>query len=364
MKIGIYSDTHISRTSSILPTYENESEYTTRLNMCKNSLNWAYKEFEKRNVNLVINTGDTFNSHNISSDEMSTYVEFIKSSFNPYDAWTPELDITIIGNHDKFNDKFNSLDLLKLTDYTHLVQDYYYCDRENIDVYAISFYDANEFCNKILEMLEKYPKQHDKAILFMHGDINGSCLTGIKRIENHIPTDFLTQYFDIIFNGHIHCHELIYNKNNKKIYNIGSLTSHSFADSNNHIPACWIYDTELDELTRVDNPYAILFKTYDISTEEAIVTMKDNISKNVNFHILKLKMPYSLKEYAENIINSLSNVLKYKFIFTYNNEIIDEKENNKEKIILTSNDIKDEFIEFLSQRDDLKDNLDKYISII
>ena len=49
MKIGIYSDVHISRTSSIMPLYLNEnSKYTLRLQNCINSMNEMYQTFENK----------------------------------------------------------------------------------------------------------------------------------------------------------------------------------------------------------------------------------------------------------------------------------------------------------------------------
>ena len=82
MKIGIYSDVHISRTSSILPLYLNDqSKYTLRLENCINSMNDMYQTFEDRNVDVIINCGDTFNSHTISADEMSAYLDIIHKPF-------------------------------------------------------------------------------------------------------------------------------------------------------------------------------------------------------------------------------------------------------------------------------------------
>lgn len=360
--IGIYSDVHISHNSSIIPTYMNDTDYTTRLKMCKDSIIWAYKEFEKRNVNLVVNCGDTFNSHTITSDELSTYVDVINKIYKPYDTWGPTLDITLLGNHDKFNDKFSSIDMIRLTNYSHLVQDYYYCFMDDIDMYFISFYNSDEFINKISEMLKKYPRLCSKSILFMHGDINGSTLSGMKKIENHISKNVLTNDFDIIINGHIHCHEMIFNQDNKQIYNIGSLTTHSFADSNNHYGACYVLDTNTGNIEKIINPYQILFRTYNISSNKDKQNLSDYINYNSNLNmILKIKCPYEYKDSLDELLSKYKNILKYKYIFTY-----DKKENDDTLIINNkkSVDIKDEFITFLSNRIDLKANVEDYIKVL
>ena len=370
--IGIYSDVHISHNSSIMPTYNNDTDvYTTRLDMCKKSIEWAYSEFAKRKVDFVVNCGDMYDSHTISSDEMHTLVHSIENIYKPYEAlsWTPNLDITIPGNHDKFNNTFNSLEFLKLIGYTQLVDKYTYFNTMGLnifnswDCYAISFQDAKDFVNIVYEMLNKYPRVNSKAVLFMHGDINGSMLSGGKRITDHIGTDFLTDHFDLIINGHIHCHERIYNQNDKRIYNIGSLTSHSFADSNNHIPACYILNTETEEIEQISNPHAIVFKSYEIINDNDLNIMFNDITKSTNKIIVKIKCPIELKEKIENIIKDMSQIIKSKFVFTYNKEISNNFQTDEIEINI-KNDIKDEFVTFLSGRQDLKGNVDDYVSVI
>ena len=364
-KIGIYSDVHISRNSSILPMYINNNDiYTTRLNMCKDSIKWAYKQFEKENVEYVVNCGDTFNSHTLSSDELTTFNNVINEIYDPIDNWKSYLDITIVGNHDKFNNSFNSLNMLSLTHHSLLINNYIYFDFIGWDGYAISYFDSNEYVDKILEMLNKYPRKNKKAILFMHGDINGSTLYGDKKIENRISSEFLTKYFDVIINGHIHCHELIYNKNDKKIYNIGSLTSHSFADSNDHYPACWIFDTDTQELISYKNPHAILFRSYNIFSEEDKLFMINDLQHISNKIIVKIKCLLDMKNELENTLKLFPEIIKYKFIFKYNNEFKDNFIENNIDLHNSSLNIKEEFLSFLSGREDLKDNIDTYIKIL
>lgn len=361
--IGIYSDVHISHSSSILPTYLKDTDkYTTRLNMCKASMNWAYEQFKQRRVYTAVNCGDLFNSHTISSDELDAYIEFIQKR-NSDRNYHPTVDCTLIGNHDKFNDNFNSLKMLNITNYSHLIDTYEYVSIiPNWDVYMISFYDSSDFVDNILKMLNAFPRQKSKAILFMHGDINGSMLSGDKRIEHHIATEFLTKYFDVVINGHIHCHERIYNQNNKKIYNIGSLTTHSFADSNNHVPACYIFNTETEEIEQIVNPYGILFKYYTIATETDIQVMCNDLDKISNQIILKIKCSIDFKDKISKILENYSNILKYKFVFIYNKEI--SNTNIVSKSTSQNVDIKDEFITFLSNRSDLKGDIDDYSKLI
>ena len=368
--IGIYSDVHISHNSSIMPTFSDNEIYTTRLDMCKKSIEWAYEQFEKRKVDIVVNCGDMYNSHSVTADEIHTLVHTVKNIYKPYEVlnWTPNIDITIPGNHDKFNNVFNSLEFLKFNGYTQLVDKYTYfntCGRDTFsgwDCYAISFQEADDFVKIVHDMLTEYPRANSKAVLFMHGDINGSMLSAGKRITNHIGTDFLSEHFDLVINGHIHCHELIYNKNDKRIFNIGSLTSHSFADSNNHVPACYVLDTETEEIEQISNPHAILFKSYNIFNKTDLELVFHDITRSNNKTIVKIKCPVDMKDEIESLIKDTPQIIKSKFIFMYNKE----KDNEIDSSInaVSSTDIKDDFIMFLSERADLKGTIDNYVNII
>lgn len=361
-KIGIYSDVHISKTSSILPAYLNDkSVYTTRLQMCLESLKYAHRIFNSNNVDMIVNCGDTFDSHTISSEEQHAYVETLVSCENNSNC----VFKTLVGNHDRLNNIFSSIDMLELKNPGEIVTLYDYCAIDNCDLYFMSFFESSEFLDKLQEMLQIFPRQHEKAILFMHGDINGSTLNGNKKIENRISTEILANHFDMVINGHIHCHELIYKQNNTLIYNIGSLTSHSFADNEEYIPSCWILDTDAFEVIEFKNPNAILFKTMEIFDDSYISDIDDKC-KTDNPVVLKIKTTNDLKDDIESCLKSISNVIKYKFIFSYKADLIKSERLDVDTDLgdASAKPIESEFIDFLSSRDDLKDDLQIYIDSI
>lgn len=362
-KIGIFSDVHISRSSSIMPTYLDEhNPYTTRLKMCIDSMKWSYKQFKDNNVDIIINCGDTFNSHTVSSDELSAMTNIIEEINIPLTF----PNYTLVGNHDKFNNTFNSLSWVNLLENTTVVNDYIHLAYDDCDIYCISYYESSEFTDKIQEMLTTYPRECSKAILFMHGDINGSKLSGNKSITNEIGQDKLIDNFDLIINGHIHCHDVIYNKNDKKIINIGSLTTHSFADSNNHLGKCYILDTDTFEITDIINPHQILFRafSYDepIKLHEELKAIKDLNS------IVKIKCNSKDKETVESILSHYDNIIKYKLVISYdkldsipdtsNDDIVDEDNN------INNVNIDTQFVTFLNSRNDLKADVNKYLSLL
>ena len=69
----------------------------------------------------------------------------------------------------------------------------------------------------------------------------------------------------------------------KKIINIGSLTTHSFADSNKHIGKYYILDTNDRSIESFEAKDQVIFRTYEINGEDDIIKLiknKSNIVKS------------------------------------------------------------------------------------
>lgn len=363
MKIGIYSDVHISRNSSIMPMYDDESNYTLRLKNCINSMNSMYDYFITNDVDLIINCGDTFNSHTLTADEIKSFFEIKREIGNNCIN-----ECMIIGNHDKFNDDFSSVDVCNIVEQISVVQKYSYIDARsaNVDIYMMSYFEAKEFNKHLEEMLLKYPRQNSKAILFMHGDIDGSLLYGNLRMEHQISKAKLIECFDLVINGHIHCMESIYNKANKQILNIGSLTTHSFADSNKHVGHFAILDTDSMNVETINSSDQIVFRTYEVLNESDVENLKEKLLEDFK-KIIKIKCKYELKDDLENMCqNEEYKILKYKFIFIYNstNDETDEHLNSSNIVINDSVSITEKFLKFIKVQESLKYPIEKYESIL
>lgn len=362
-KIGIYSDVHISRSSSILPLYKNENNiHTLRIENCINSMNDMYKTFRQNNVNMIVNCGDTFNAHTLVAEEISAFFE-IDREINE----NLILEQTIIGNHDRFNNTFSSVDTANLLDQICVIRDYKYIDVENVDLYFISYFEPKVFNEKIDEMLNKYPRKNKKAILFMHGDIDGSLLYGNLRIDSQISKTKLIDNFDIVINGHIHCKEILYNKNNKLIINIGSLTTHGFADSNLHVGHFAILDTSTNNIEYFDAKDQVLFRTYNVLSKADINKLVENLESEHFEKIVKIKCKYEFKDVISEICqNEKYKILKYKLIFIYDNiknasdvKIMISKDIKNDDILIT-----DKFLNFIKSEELLKYPYEQYEAII
>ena len=350
MLIGIYSDLHVSRNSSILPLYINDDkDYSYRLHLCQNTLKYIHKIFKQENVDLIVNCGDTFDSHTISSDVASIYLSTIESIIlkDDYDIYE---DI-LIGNHDMYNKRFNISCISNLSKYMNTVngQKSIFSDYCKCDIYELSYNSSKDFSNEVLKLLDKYPRKYDKAILFMHGDINGSKLNSDIKINDGISQQSLLEYFDIIINGHIHTTDILYDKNDKQIINIGSCMSHNFSDDDNHIGKFYIFDTECMRIIKeFINPYQVLFRTWYIFNKDSLINYLNNLETNVDGYVLKIVTNEDLQELIDNRVKkSLGdfNCLKIKYIIRYD---ITKKEDNSEELYVINNDnIQDDFLKFL-----------------
>ena len=366
MKIGIYSDVHFSSGGNALPMHLfDDSKYTTRLTLCSKSIMWAYDVFQQQGVDFVINCGDTFNTNRLNSEEISCFKELMVKLDKYSDVNTLA---TLVGNHDMYNNDFNVSNIIS-DDFTLIVQDYAYFKMDDVDVYLLSYKDNSSILESINSMLNEFPRQGDKSILFMHQDVVGAKLGEFRLLNTGIKQQYLIDNFDVVINGHIHNHDVLYDSNDKLICNIGSLTTHSFADSNAHIGGCYIFDTDTNKIETFINPHQILFRSIDVSSNESLDDKLQSIMKHELKTVIKIKCDAIDKEQIESLLqhNKLKdNIVKVHYIVTYNK---DEKQDDgcTEPVQLidgTNNDLVSKFKEFLQLGESLKTNYEVYDEIL
>ena len=88
----------------------------------------------------------------------------------------------------------------------------------------------------------------------------------------------------------------------------------------------------------------------------------DSLNNSYNY-ILKIKCPFDIKSEAELVLNQYMNIIKYKFVFIYNKDNIFNKSVNINKTN-SINDLQEEFIRFISNRDDLKADINQYNRLV
>lgn len=155
MKLFLYSDVHISRTSSILPITSDVQDFTYRQNMIIKTAEWMADLIRNEKADMIINLGDTFDQNTVTSFDIETASEFFKRF--PQDRE----HLVLCGNHEMLNDKHNVLKLLNNIDRIQVIDTptaidnllfIPYCDYKDLD---ISNYSGSDY-------------------LFLHHDIYGS----------------------------------------------------------------------------------------------------------------------------------------------------------------------------------------------
>ena len=148
MKIFMYSDLHISKTSSILPNIDN-SLYTYRQQMILDTGKYLAKLVKLEKPDLIINLGDTFDQHTVTSYDIKIASEFF-SNFLQFNI--PHY--VLVGNHEMLNRNFNAVDLLNnISNITVISENQtIQIENENVKLAFLPYCDYNEIL-KLEEML-------------------------------------------------------------------------------------------------------------------------------------------------------------------------------------------------------------------
>lgn len=344
MKIGIYSDLHISTNSSILPMYDTkyDNKYTTRLNMIIETGKWLYDEFEKNNVDIIVNCGDTLDSINVSADELSAMFDFYKHSKGIK-------EYHIVGNHEMVNKDLYATSILNAFDFIRVID-------EPIKLNNISFLPYMASSDVTYELL----KSISSDILFSHIDINGSTLRGSYIIDNGVESEYLADNFKLVVNGHLHTPEIISTSKNT-VMNIGSVSSMSFVDNSEYIPSICIIDTDdIKNIKRIRNPHSILFRKKQVKSISELLDYLKSLDSKYRYAI-NIICEDTIRDNVKEILNNDERIIanKVNIIYNHNEDIVKSSVNAEE---VNAIDIKTEFYKFLKEKD--VNNIEKYIEII
>ena len=337
MKIFLYSDLHISRTSSIMPIDVDNSKYTFRQQMIINLGNYMAEIIKEEKPDLIINCGDSYDQHTITSYDIDVASEFFKCFQN--------LNIdhyVLVGNHEMVNQNFNAISLLNNINGIKVID-------EPCTIGELAFLP---YCN-YKEILE-FP---EGKFLFSHQDIQGSLIRGEFALPEGISTDVLKEKYKLVFNGHIHKSSI-----NQNVVNVGSISTHSFSDDNDSVPQCYIFDTETLDLKVFKPTMCPLFRKYEMKDQmNDLYTYIDSLDKNYKY-IVHVVCPFELKEQVKLYLQGNELILNSRISTRIKKE--DKQEAEVEQINLQANiDIKQSFKEFLDTID-LKYPKDMYLEIL
>jgi hypothetical protein len=296
MKIFIYSDLHISKTSSILPM-TSDNKYTYRQNMILETGRYLAKIVESTKPDLIINLGDTFDMHIISSYDVKVASEFFKS----FNATSEIPHLVLVGNHEMINTSFNAVELLDNIPNIQVINEpitLKFGKEDNCEELAFLPY-----CN--YKDIIEFP---EGRFLFSHQDIQGSVIRGNFALPEGIDRKVLLDKYRFVFNGHIHKPSI---KDN--IITVGSVTTHSFSDDENSIPQCYIFDTKTLDLQVIPiKGVRPLFRKISIESIDDL----DNIFvefRNTGFkYVIQCSCPFDLRDIVKEKLDNCDFIVAHR----------------------------------------------------
>lgn len=344
MKIFMYSDLHISKTSSILP--QTEGKYSYRQQMIMATGKWLSNLVKDEKPDIIINLGDTFDQHTITSYDIDTASEFFG---NFKDLKVPH--IVLVGNHEMINKDFNAIALLKHINNIIVIDEPSTINLEingNGDPVPLAFLPYQNW-NEIKE----FPKGN---FLFSHIDIKGSSLRRDSELKDGLELTDLAQY-RLVFNGHIHKPSIRGN-----VVNVGSITSHSFSDDEDTVPTAYIFDTNTMDLKQFKSIFSPLFRKTTCNTIDELKSFLNDLDETY-VYCINCVCPFEIKEDIRNLLDENSKVVSYRLNVTVNKE--QEVQEQSNLIVQTNIDIVQTFREFLDSINiDLKYPKQYYMNIL
>lgn len=345
MKVFIYSDLHISRTSSIMPNIS-DSMYTFRQKMIIETGKFLASIIEQEQPDIIINCGDTFDQSTITSYDVHTASEFFKC-FEKFDI--PHM--VLVGNHDMVNSYYNAVTLLSNIPNITVVSEPCSLD--------FNVYTKNEqlkmaflpYCN--YKDILKFP---EGDVLFSHQDIQGSIIRGDFALPDGIAQEQLKQY-KVVFNGHIHKSSVIGN-----IVNVGSITTHSFSDDNDNVPQCYIFDTDTMDLKTFKSTVCPLFRKLNAISIDELKSNINCLESNYKY-ITQVTCPFEIKDEVKEYLTHNENILNFRILTKVNNITESTVQDTSSVEINTNIDVKKSFESFLDTVD-LKVPKDIYLNVL
>lgn len=326
--------------------------------MCIDSIKWSQELFLKNGVELVINLGDLFDNHILRAEELTAISEaYSSTSIN---------EIYVLGNHETLDVRrfFHSSSILNNFEHVTVISHptvITYNHRYSISI--LPYMSPDSITPDVLSRIKG-------DMLFSHIDIRGSHLRPDYTAEFGVEPELLSMYFNHVFNGHIHTAERILPEKGYDIRNVGSLTSTSFADSNEYVPSAHIYDTDTGEYKSYQNPHAILFRRLKANSVKELIDKLENYNNQFKY-ILRVTVPYDMRDEASKIIDSKENIITSRIVsdITENNKNVGKISNETINSVKQDN-IKVEFLNFLKSdyeevnQEILKYPYDQYLEVI
>lgn len=163
------------------------------LNRSIDLLKWIERVADEQDVDVVINLGDTFDTHSVLHSpivsEFRRHIERMNTQARPY--------IILVGNHDQF--KPNDATYHALQCFKDLYKGFMVVDRP-LDWEGMSFVPY-------VQANAPWPVAQEQPILFCHATFSGASLNRSKVVEDGIDGSCI--HADLVVSGHIHRRQLV-----------------------------------------------------------------------------------------------------------------------------------------------------------
>ena len=346
MKIGIFTDVHWSVTTSILRS--KAGNYSTRLQLLINGMNWAYDLFEKEGCEMAVCAGDFFDKDVCNDEELSATREV---------NWKLPT-VFVVGNHESSRaDLFVSSTAALgkpltvpgvIESDSNIIREPLLLNYKNIQFYFLPYVVESDR-KPIKEYLPDYDKSK-KHVIFSHNDLR-NVQYGPYLNTTGFSVEEIEAVADLYLNGHIHNGQWI----TDKILDLGSMTAQNFTnDSFKYKYGIWILDTDTLEIKFYENPFSLNFYKLDIESEEDIAVL-DTLKSNA---IVSIRCLETLKEKLLAKLDALALLLTR---ITYYN--IAEESGVETECVLVKSDHLEQFrkyiIENLGETNIIKEELNE-----
>ena len=359
MKIFMYSDLHISKTSSILPLTSRNYKYTYRQNMIIETGKYLASLIDELKPDLIVNLGDTFDQHTITSYDVDVASEFFKCF-----RYLNIPHLVLVGNHEMINADFNAIQILNNIDNITVIS-----EPTTIDLSLLSAFNPNsdvvvQSANSEIqsEKIACMPYREFRDItefpngdfLFSHLDIIGMKIRGDYEMQDGVSVDQLSKY-KLVFNGHIHKPSI-----KGSIINVGSISTHSFSDDMDAVPQCYLFDTQTLNLNTYKPTICPLFRKVEITTCDELVKYLNYLNKDYNY-VLQITCPFELKEEVKELVAKADFVIGNRL--NVRADRTKKAEDSTEVAVESNVDVKKSFTEFLDTTD-LKYPKELYLEVL
>lgn len=294
MKVLIVGDVHWSTYSSILRS--RGDEFSTRLELLINSLNWVEKISKEHGCEKEIFLGDFFDKPDLDAESITALSKIL---------WNEKCLSRnfIVGNHDSGIASLVYNSTQALHNVGSVENNVRFLDIDGHTEFLYLPYVTED--NRVpLQEICKDRDNSKRLVVFSHNDIKDFQM-GPFLSKTGYAIDDIESNCDLYINGHLHNGSWV----TKKILNLGVICGQNFSeDATKYEHHIAILDTDTLELEFIENPYAINFYKFDITTTKELSVL-DKLKDNA---VISIKCNEEFKDTVREKLEGNPKVLTFK----------------------------------------------------